>query len=141
MAGISSDPRNTGEEYIKIEMIVHKKGVCQEDLLERIKNKVKCGKVSGYHIGMVSGSVSESHISVEVIAITGIELVDKSAELDEGMNAAITGAKSEIMQEWLGEGQDVMAKKFYEKHPMWPVVTNCPACGTPNTSFPCKRCG
>lgn len=126
--GISPDPNSEDEEYIKIEMIVSKKGVTQKDVIDSIK---RCN---------IFG-IGDDHINIDAIAITGIESVDKDTELDELMNTAITGAKSEIMQERLDQGQDIMTEMFFKKHPMWITVTNCPICGTPNTSFPCKRCG
>lgn len=126
--GISHAPKSRDEEYIKIEMIVRKKGITQEDAIDFIK---RCNTFG----------IGDNRVDVKMIAITGIEPINENAELYELMNTAITGAKSEIMQEWLDQGQDIMAEMFFKKHPMWIVTTNCPMCGTPNVDFPCKRCG
>lgn len=125
---ISPDPKNMDEEYIKIEMVVHKKGITQVDVLEHIRKNVKM-------------DYRDSHIDVSVLAVTGIEPVNEDAEFGKQMSAALSCAKAEKMQNWLDEGQGVIAEMFLKDHPMWPVVTNCPVCETPNINFPCKRCG
>ena len=130
--GISSDPKNIDEEYIKIEMIIHKKGITQGDVIDFIKR---------YNIfGIAHFGIGHNCIGVKEVVITGIESVNEDTEFDEQMDAAV-GVKSKIMKEWLDQGQDIMTEMFFKKHPMWIVVTNCPMCGTPNIGFPCKRCG
>ncbi len=123
--GISPDPKNRDEEYIKVEMIIHKKWVSQKYAIDMLK---RC-------------RLYDDRIRVEAIAVTGIEAVDENIETNDVMNAAIKNTKSEIVQERLGEGQDIIAEMFFKKHPIWIVVTNCPKCGTPNINLPCKRCG
>lgn len=130
---ISSNAKNRDEEYIKIEIIVHKKGRTQEEIIKRIQDVILEKDYSSRHPQF-------SHVDIHGLAITGIEKVDGS-ELNELMDAAVGGAKSEIMQEWLDKGQEIMAAEFFDKHPMWFAVTMCPKCGTPCIGFPCPRCG
>lgn len=125
--GISPDPKNIDEEYIKVEMIIRKKGITQGDIIDFIK---RCN---------IFG-IGNDRIDVKEVAITGIEQVNEDTELEGQMNAAV-GVKPKIMKEWLDQGQDIMAEIFFKKHPMWIVAINCPMCGTPNIDFPCKRCG
>lgn len=126
-----SDPRCMDEEYIKLEMIVHKKEISQKDMLDFIRT---------FSIYFGAG---KGRITVEEIAITGIEPANKDAEFTEVMNDANVVVRSgeKGIQESLDDVQDIMAQKFFEKHPMWFVSTNCPRCGTPNIHSPCKRCG
>jgi len=113
--------KNKEEEYIKMEIIVHKKGLIQEDVIAYVRDAVCL-------------NAGDKQIGVKELAVTGIEGTNEDSEFNEFMNATV-GCES------LDDGQDIIAQKFFEKHPMWFVATSCPVCGTPNKDFPCKRCG
>jgi len=95
--------KNKEEEYIKMEIMLHKKGLVQEDVIAYIRDAVRL-------------NAGDKQISVKEIAVTGIEGTNEDSEFDEFMNATV-GCES------LDEGQDIIAQKFFEKHPMWFVVT------------------
>lgn len=123
-----SDPKCIDEEYIKLEVIVRKRGINQEDTLNFIR---RCN---------IFG-IGNNRIVVEEIAVTGIEPANENAEIDEFLKIVVADDGKKSTQRFIDDTQDAMAQKFFEQHPMWFIVTNCPICGTPNKEFPCKRCG